>query len=276
MDINHIPKNNDQLVKYAEDLVSLFKSEKIKRDEIEVLNQQLLGYARDLNNTIVELKSVNMELQDAYLDTIHRLALAAEFKNEDTGAHIIRMSRYSALLAKKAGLSEEQVLDILYAAPMHDIGKIGIPDNILLKPAKLTEKEFNTMKTHTNIGAKILANSKARILKIGQKIAISHHENWNGKGYPLGHSREKISIYGRIVCLADSFDALTSMRPYKGPYPVEIAVEIIKKDRGKKFDPDLVDAFIKNLDEFLKIKEETGTNESISINEFKWSERDRG
>jgi putative two-component system response regulator len=251
----------NQLKKYAEDMARIYKSEKIKRDEVKILNQQLLHYAEDLNNTIFELKSLNKELQDAYLDTIQKLVLAAEYKDEDTGDHIIRMSRYSVLLAEKLELPEQEVFDILYASPMHDIGKIGIPDNILLKPAKLTEEEFNTMKTHTSIGAKILANSKGRVLKLGQQIAISHHEKWNGKGYPNGHKGEKIPICGRIVCLADTLDALTSKRPYKDPYPIEVAIDIIKKERGQQFDPELVDVFIENLDEFLKIKEEIGTEQ---------------
>jgi len=139
---------------------------------------------------------------------------------------------------------------------MHDVGKIGIPDNILTKPGKLTDEEFDFMKTHTNIGAKILVNSKAEILQLAHQVAISHHEKWNGRGYPQGLSGTKIAIAGRIVGLADVFDALTSKRPYKDPYPVEVACDIIKKESGQHFDSELVDIFMENIDEILKIKEE--------------------
>jgi len=181
--------------------------------------------------------------------------LAAEYKDEDTGDHIVRMSRYSALIAEKLGLPAEEVQNILYAAPMHDVGKIGIPDSILMKPGKLTDEEFETMKTHSVIGANILAYSKAEVLKLAEQIAISHHEKWNGKGYPQGLAGDNIPLVGRIVGLADAFDALTSKRPYKDPFPVEVALDIIKKDRGEHFDPAIVDVFLKNIDEILKIKQ---------------------
>jgi putative two-component system response regulator len=259
MDINNFPKdssNSDQLKKYAQDLAEVYKSEKEKRKELQISEQQLEKYAEDLNKTILELKTANQELQEAYLDTIHRLVLAAEYKDEDTGDHIVRMSRYCALIAKKLGLPAKEVQNILYAAPMHDVGKIGISDKILIKPGKLTDEEFEVMKTHSIIGANILANSKAETLKVAEQIALSHHEKWNGKGYPQGLSGDNIPLVGRIVGLADAFDALTSKRPYKDPYTVEVALDIIKKERGEQFDPDIVDVFLKNIDEILKIKEE--------------------
>jgi len=259
MDINNFPKdssNSDQLKKYAEDLTEVYKSEKEKRKELQISEQQLVKYADDLNKTILELKATHKDLQEAYLDTIHRLVLAAEYKDEDTGDHIKRMSQYCALIAEKLDLSAKEVQNILYAAPMHDVGKIGIPDSILMKPGKLTDEEFQTMKTHSVIGANILAYSKAEILKIAEQIALSHHEKWNGRGYPQGLSGDNIPLVGRIVGLADAFDALTSKRPYKDPYTVEVALDIIKKERGEHFDPDVVDVFLKNIDEIVKIKEE--------------------
>ena len=258
----------DQLKKYADDLAEVYKSEKQKRKELQVANKQLVKFADDLNKTV-------KELQGAYLDTINRLVLAAEYKDEDTGDHIVRMSRYSAFIAEKLGLPAREVQNIRYAAPMHDVGKIGIPDNILMKPAKLTDEEFDFMKTHTNIGAKILAKSKAEILRLAWQIAISHHEKWNGRGYPQGFSVDKIPIAGRIVGLADVFDALTSKRPYKVPYPIEVAVDIIKKERGEHFDPDVADIFLENIDEFVKIKEEVGSAEDVSLTDFVRSERDQ-
>lgn len=262
------PSDAAQLKKYADDLSKVYQSEKQKRKELEVANKQLVKFADDLNKTV-------KELQGAYLDTINRLVLAAEYKDEDTGDHIVRMSRYSAFIAEKLGLPAREVQNIRYAAPMHDVGKIGIPDNILMKPAKLTDEEFDFMKTHTNIGAKILAKSKAEILRLAWQIAISHHEKWNGRGYPQGFSVDKIPIAGRIVGLADVFDALTSKRPYKVPYPIEVAVDIIKKERGEHFDPDVADIFLENIDEFVKIKEEVGSAEDVSLTDFVRSERDQ-
>ena len=265
----------NQLKKYAKDLSEVYGSEKEKRKGFESASQQLLKYADDMRETFLELKAAHQELHGAYLDTIRRLVLAAEYKDEDTGDHIVRMSRYSALIAEKLGLPGEEVQNILYAAPMHDVGKIGIPDSILMKPAKLTDEEFEIMHTHATIGAKILADSKAEILQVAERIAISHHEKWNGKGYPQGLSGDKIPVEGRIVGLADVFDALTSRRPYKDPYPIEVAVDIIKKQRGQQFDPDVVDVFLENLDEFLKIKAEVGSAEDVSLSDFVWSERDQ-
>jgi len=159
-----------QLEKYAHDLSKIYKSEREKGKKLQAAYRQLERYADDMNKNISELKDANKELREAYLDTIRRLALAAEYKDEDTGDHIMRMSRYSALLAEKLGLPDKEVKNILYASPMHDIGKIGIPDSILLKPGKLTEEEFGIMKTHSTIGANLLSYSKSEILQ------------WNGKG----------------------------------------------------------------------------------------------
>lgn len=267
--------NTDQLQKYAQDLAEVYKSEKQKREELQISERQLEKYADDLNKTILELKASHREIQEAYIDTIHRLALAAEYKDEDTGNHIVRMSRYCALIAEKLGLPAGEVQNIRYAAPMHDVGKIGIPDNILLKPGKLTEEEFEIIKTHSTIGAKILANSKAEILKVAERIALSHHEKWNGKGYPQGLSGDNIPLAGRIVGLADVFDAITSKRPYKDSYPVEMAIDIIKEERGAHFDPDVVDVFLENIDEVLKIKAEVYLEEGLSLTDFTRSERDQ-
>jgi len=265
----------DQLRKYAQDFAELYRSEKEKRKELLGANRQLAKYADDLNETISELKAAHQQLQNSFLDTIHRLALAAEYKDEETGHHIMRMSRYSALIAKELGLPAKEVRNILYAAPMHDLGKIGIPDSILLKPGKLTEEEFGIMKAHTIIGANILAYSKAEILQVAEEIAISHHEKWNGKGYPQGLSGDNIPLAGRITGLADVFDALTSRRPYKDPYPVEMALDIIKKEHGQHFDPRVVDVFLESIDEILKIKAMVDSAEDVSLSDFTGSERDQ-
>lgn len=267
--------HDDQLKKYAQDLAEVYKSEKAKRKELQVAKEQLLIYADDLKKAILDLKVAHKETQEAYLDTIFRLVLVAEYKDEDTGDHIKRMSLYSVLIAKKLGLSDKEVQNILYTAPMHDVGKVGIPDSILMKKGKLTKKEFDIIKTHSAIGAKILSNSKSDIIKTAEQIALTHHEKWDGKGYPQGLSGKKIPLVGRIVCLADTFDALTAKRPYKDPYPIEVTCEIIKKERGEQFDPDVVDVFLENIDEALKIKAKVGSTEDVSLSDFAKSERDR-
>jgi len=267
--------HDDQLKKYAQDLAEVYKSEKAKRKELQVAKEQLLIYADDLKKAILDLKGAHKETQEAYLDTIFRLVLVAEYKDEDTGDHIKRMSLYSVLIAKKLGLSDKEVQNILYTAPMHDVGKVGIPDSILMKKGKLTKKEFDIIKTHSAIGAKILSNSKSDIIKTAEQIALTHHEKWDGKGYPQGLSGKKIPLVGRIVCLADTFDALTAKRPYKDPYPIEVTCEIIKKERGEQFDPDVVDVFLENIDEALKIKAKVGSTEDVSLSDFAKSERDR-
>lgn len=223
----------------------------------------------------IEIESAHRELQIAYHDTINRLVLAAEYKDEDTADHIVRISRYSELLAKKCGMSAVEVQNIRYAAPMHDIGKIGIPDHILLKPGKLTDAEFEIMKKHTLIGADILANSKAKILQVAEEISISHHEKWDGTGYPFKLAGENIPISGRIVGLADVFDALTTRRPYKKPYPIQVACEIINAERNKHFDPDLVTIFLENLEPIERIMKAVSLSKNISLPDFVWSERDQ-
>lgn len=253
---------NSQSLKYAHDFSLLYKEAKVQRTELSNTNRQLKKYADDLRRTVTILKSVNNELQEAYYDTIQRLVLAVEYKDQFTGQHIVRMSRYSALIAEKCGLPERDVLNILYAAPMHDVGKIGIPDSIITSPNRLTPDEFAIMKRHTIIGSEILDNAKSQILKIARLIALSHHEKWNGTGYPFGLKGDKIPLAGRIVALADTFDVLTSKRSYKDPFPIDYAADIIKKERGKHFDPALVDVFAKNLDDLVKINADAAAAET--------------
>ncbi len=202
-----------------------------------------------------ELKQAIGEIKLASLDTIHRLVRAAEYKDEDTGAHIQRMSQYSAAIARKVGLEGSKMENILYAAPMHDVGKIGIPDYILLKPGKLDLCEWEVIKKHTVIGAEILRGSDAEFIQQAEAIALTHHEKWDGSGYPRGLRGLEIPLAGRIVAIADVFDALTSKRPYKEPFSIEKSFEIIKQGRGSHFDPDVVDAFFAIQDEILSIKE---------------------
>jgi len=195
------------------------------------------------------------ELNETRLQIIQRLGRAAEFKDNETGLHIIRMSYYTHLIAQSAGLSEDHV-DILFnAAPMHDVGKIGIPDKILLKPGKLDADEWEIMKQHTTIGAEIIGNHGSELLQLARLIALTHHEKWNGQGYPEGISGEDIPIEGRIVAIADVFDALTNERPYKSAWSIEDACDLIDNEARKHFDPKLTKAFCGVLPEIVEVKE---------------------
>ncbi|TMO09813.1 two-component system response regulator [Pseudoalteromonas sp. S558] len=194
------------------------------------------------------------QLKQAHVDLVQRLGRAAEYKDTDTGEHIIRMSQYSKVLALALGMPEQQAELLRQAAPMHDVGKIGIPDAILLKPGRLTGEEFEYMKKHAAIGAQILANSPSPLLQLAHKLAIEHHEKWDGSGYPNGIRGEDISIEGRIVAVADVFDALTSKRPYKEAWSVEKTVQHMQAQAGAHFDPALIELFVKNLDDIIAIK----------------------
>jgi putative two-component system response regulator len=183
------------------------------------------------------------DLQEAEFEMLERLALAAEYRDDATGQHTYRVSRTAALLSHAAGLPSHQCDLIRRAAPLHDIGKIGIADGILLKKGALSDAERETMRTHTAIGAKILSGSRSALLQLAEDIALSHHEHWDGAGYPAGLQGDAIPLAGRIVSIADVFDALVKERPYKGAWGLEEAVEEILRNRGRQFDPVLVDAF---------------------------------
>ncbi|AOY58787.1 MULTISPECIES: HD-GYP domain-containing protein [Desulfococcus] len=211
------------------------------------------------------LQSTLDKLTNASLDTIFRLSKAAEYKDENTCFHIKRVSDFAAAVGARLGLSRDFVENLRYAAPMHDIGKIGIPDRILLKPGKLDAEEWDIMKQHTVIGGKILQGADNDFLKMGEKIALSHHEKWDGSGYPNGLEKDEIPMEGRIVAVVDVFDALTSKRPYKDPFPTEKSFEIIEEGRGGHFDPDVVDAFFDIRNEILDIKARYRNEEAMSM-----------
>ena len=221
--------------------------------EIRLLHNQ----ARDQNRLLeLKVKERTYELEETRREAILRLGRAAEYRDNETGMHVIRMSRLSALLAKEVGLSEQECQLILQASPMHDVGKIGIPDHILLKPGKLDDKEWKTMKMHPEIGAKILSGSRSELMQMAESIALSHQERWDGSGYPYGLKGEGIPLAGRIVAVADVFDALTSKRYYKDAFSVEESMKIIEDSSGKDFEPRLVEAFKKALPQMIKIVNE--------------------
>ncbi|MCK6412660.1 MAG: response regulator [Azonexus sp.] len=187
-------------------------------------------------------------------ELIYRMSRAAEFRDPETGAHIQRMAHYSLLIGKQLGLDADRQKLLLEAAPLHDVGKIGIPDAILLKPARLTPEEFEIMKQHARMGYELLKDSASEILHAGAEIALSHHEKFDGSGYPNALAGEQIPIFGRIVAVADVFDALTSERPYKPAWTLEDAVGLLKEGRGAHFDPACVDALLAAWDQVLEIR----------------------
>jgi PAS domain S-box-containing protein/putative nucleotidyltransferase with HDIG domain len=203
--------------------------------------QQLASNAHVLE---VKVARRTQELEAARAETLQRLALAAEFHDEDTSRHTERVGVTAAEIAAKLGLDAEQVRLVREAAPLHDVGKLAIPDPILLKPGKLTAEEYEVMKTHAELGARLLSGSSSRELRMAAIIAESHHERWDGSGYPAGLAREAIPLVGRIVAVADVFDALTHNRPYKRAWPVERATAEIRRGAGSQFDPAVVAAFL--------------------------------
>ncbi|MEI6895179.1 MAG: HD domain-containing phosphohydrolase [Colwellia sp.] len=222
------------------------------RTHIALNNEKIL-----LNELVMARTKV---LNATRLKIIHRLGRAAEYKDNETGLHVIRMSKYAHIIALASGVKEEKADVILSAAPMHDIGKIGIPDAILLKPGKLTSEEFNIIKRHPQIGADILGDEdedetdSSHLLNMARSIALTHHEKWDGSGYPNGLAGKDIPLHSRIVMIADVFDALTTARPYKEAWPVDKAVNLIKEEAGSHFDPQLVEVFLDVLPKILKIK----------------------
>jgi len=216
------------------------------------LGHRMLHQQKDVLEEMVRARTE--ELKQTRLQVVRRLGRAAEYRDNETGYHILRMSQYSALLAKKLGWRAADGELMLNASPMHDIGKIGIPDQILLKPAKLEPAEWEIMKTHAAIGAELLDGDDSSLLRLAREIALSHHEKWDGSGYPNGLAGEAIPQSGRIVAVADVFDALSSARPYKKAWPVEAATDFLRNNAGSHFDPAAVACFLDNLPEILAIR----------------------
>ncbi|MCC6785552.1 MAG: HD domain-containing protein, partial [Planctomycetes bacterium] len=189
-------------------------------------------------------------------ETLFCLGRAAEYRDPETGGHIMRMANYSRLVAERLGLPRAEQDLILMAAPMHDVGKLGIPDRILLKPGRLTDEEMAVMKTHAQIGYEILKDSSSNVLQVGAVIARAHHEKFDGGGYPAGLAGEAVPLYGRIVAVADVFDALTSERPYKSAWEVDRARSFIVEAGGTHFDPACVDAFLASWEDVLAVREQ--------------------
>jgi putative two-component system response regulator len=234
---------------------------------------QILGHSRNLEQAVRER---TIDLERAHREVAYCLARAAEYRDNDTGFHVLRVGRYARLIAEELGMTGEQ-LDLLeHAAQLHDVGKIGVPDSVLLKPDRLTEEEFSLMKkhcgfgkrilrqcsedeelqlrSHSEVGARILDGAASPLLVMARKIALSHHEWWDGSGYPLGLRGEDIPLEGRITAIADVFDALSSKRCYKAAMPVDQCFEIMEKERGTHFDPTIFDAFLRRRDGIVAVQ----------------------
>ena len=208
-----------------------------------------------IRNDITNVVKLHEDLEHTQEDLIYRMGEIGETRSKETGFHVKRVAIYSELLAKYYGLSEQEIKYLKTASPMHDIGKVGIPDSILNKPGKLTNDEWRTMKTHSNIGYELFRDSDKPLLKTAAIIAHEHHEKWDGTGYPRGLSGENIHIYGRITAIADVFDALGSDRCYKKAWDDEKIFQLLKEESGKHFDPKLIEIFFEHLDEFITVRD---------------------
>jgi putative two-component system response regulator len=261
-----------QLFRYAEDIQKLLaerdtvaisenENENENENQRHAAYKQLERFHHDFMLLFEQQEKSYKILESSHLDTIRRLATAAEFKDDDTGVHIVRMSRFSSIIARAYGQDEKYCHLLEQASPMHDIGKIGIPDSILKKPGKLTEQEWECMRKHPEYGAKILSGSDVPVLQMAEEVALSHHEKFDGSGYPSGLKGEQIPLSGRIVALADFFDAITMDRCYRSAFSDEKALAMIKENNGTHFDPDVVSAFFSVSHEIIrerdKINEES-------------------
>jgi putative two-component system response regulator len=245
----------EALARGAKDFVNKpFDNDEVLLRIRTLLETRFLYLQIQSHNQMLEAKvrERTRELESAQIEIIERLALAAEFRDDNTGQHTERVGQMAALLAKEMALPDSQVALIRRAAPLHDVGKLGVPDTILLKLGRLTDEEFAVVKTHTIIGARILSGSRFPILRLAEEIAFNHHERWDGDGY-AGIARDAIPLAGRIVAVADVFDALTQKRPYKPAWTVDDAVAEIDRQRGRQFDPMLVDAFLKIIERELHV-----------------------
>lgn len=226
----------------------------LRRHQAE-LEETVARRTAALQEALEEASKAHRRTREAYIDTVFRLALVAEYKDKGTGAHIRRIGELCAVIGQALHLSPEEVEVLRLASQMHDVGKMGIPDQILLKPGPLNSDEWSIMKRHTVYGRHILQGSPSDLLEVGSVIALSHHEKWDGSGYPSGLSGEDIPIWGRICAVADCFDAMTMERPYKPALDSEFAREEVAKGAGVHFDPQVVEAFLSNFDAILEVQQ---------------------
>lgn len=245
------PFDRNELLMRVRNLLDAQLAHKFMADQKQVLEDMVRERTRELRQT--------------QLQVVQRLGMAAEYRDEETGNHILRMSHVCAVLARTLGWDEAQCELILHASPMHDVGKIGIPDSILLKPGPLDAHERDIIQRHTLIGGHLLAGNDSELMEMAREIALTHHEKWDGTGYPHGLRDQEIPLCGRIAALADVFDALLSERPYKAAWPLERALELIRSQSGAHFDPSVVAAFEAELPAILEIRERFADQEAIHV-----------
>lgn len=254
------PIDRSELTIRVKNLLKIKEYEDFMLRHNQLLEEEVKKRTFELQDALEVIEQAQEETKMSYIETIHRLVLAAEYKDEDTATHIKRISHYCRILAERLGQPDSFIETIYYASPMHDIGKIGIPDSILMKPGKLDDEEFEKIKSHTIIGAKILGDSTSDFLKSAETIALTHHERWDGMGYPQGLKGNEIPLMGRIMNIVDQYDSLRSKRPYKPGFSHEKAFEIITKGDGRTkpghFAPEILAVFIEMADEFNNIFEE--------------------
>lgn len=235
--------------------------------EMHLAQRNLATLNRSLETVVQErtaqLEERNRQLIHSQMEILDRLGLAAEYRDNETGLHVVRMSRYAECLGRELGLDEIEATLLLHCAPMHDIGKVGIPDAVLLKPGKLNPEEWAIMRKHPEIGANILAHSTSHKLEVSGVIALTHHERWDGTGYPRGLRGEAIPLFGRIVAIADVFDALTSARPYKPAWTVAHTIKTMQREAGTHFDPHILKTFCDLLPAMLTIKDQHPDGEML-------------
>ena len=231
----------------------------------EQLEDMVRSRTSELWQNSLELEHTLQQLRSSQEETVQKLALVAELRDDETADHNERMSRYCALLADRFGMDQRRVELVRLASLMHDIGKVGVPDGVLLKPGSLTEDEYETVKQHAADGYRILSDSDSELMRTAAAIAWTHHEHWDGTGYPRGLRGEEIPIEGRIAAIADVFDALTSDRVYRKAFPLTEALEIMRRERGRHFDPELLDLFLTDLHSVVRIMQRSGSAAEVMV-----------